>query len=221
VSEPPRRYSWEDYVYPAAPGQPDVLRNHLGLTDLAQWHVAERVLTHGRYAELVGNPELVPQTFDVAHWKSIHHHLFQDMYAWAGNQELLRQVHHSCVERAGCPARSWPNGSRRRGPRPAGHNSDGRQVSRHENGRISPSVEARRTVQALLVQAVQPVAQITRRRAAQQEAGDAQPRAAAAMERAAVTVEAAPMRSRRPVGWGFDKTGGGPARGGSGGADWR
>jgi cell filamentation protein len=84
VCEPPRRYSWEDYLYPAAPGQPDVLRNHLGLTDLAQWHVAERVLTHGRYAELVGNPELVPQTFDVAHWKSIHHHLFQDMYEWAG-----------------------------------------------------------------------------------------------------------------------------------------
>lgn len=46
------------------------------------------------------------------------------------------------------PARSSPNGSRRCGPRPAGPelaekiDSDGRQVSRYENGRITPSLEA-------------------------------------------------------------------------------
>ncbi len=84
VSERPRRYGWEDYLYPPGPDGVQVLRNHLGLTDLAQWHVAERVLTRGRHDELLANPHLVPQTFDAAHWKAIHRHLFQDMYAWAG-----------------------------------------------------------------------------------------------------------------------------------------
>src|SRR5947208_17020560 len=49
-----------------------------------------------------------------------------------------------------CPARSSPNGSRRCAPRPAGPkqsspdkiDSDVRQVSPYENGRITPSLEA-------------------------------------------------------------------------------
>ena len=84
MSEPPRRYSWEDYVYPPGPGGVGVLRNQLGLTDMAQWHVAERALFFGRLQELRAEPALIERTFDAAHWKAIHHHLFQDCYDWAG-----------------------------------------------------------------------------------------------------------------------------------------
>ena len=61
-----------------------MLRNHLNITDPARLHVVARVLTRGRYNELLASPQLVPRTFDDAHWKAIHCHLFQDVYAWAG-----------------------------------------------------------------------------------------------------------------------------------------
>jgi cell filamentation protein len=103
VSEPPRRYSWEDYLYPAAPGQPDVLRNHLGLTDSTLAFVAERALVAGRLQELTSDPMRVPQTFDAAHWKAIHHHLFQDMYEWAGQFRTVGMVNPVNGDRAFCP----------------------------------------------------------------------------------------------------------------------
>jgi cell filamentation protein len=85
VSEPPRRYEWEDYLYPpAALTGEQVLRNRLDLRDPAQLHDAERLLTAGRARELEGNRDLVPRTFDAAHWRGIHRHLFQDVYEWAG-----------------------------------------------------------------------------------------------------------------------------------------
>ena len=34
----------------------------------------------------------MPHTFDVAHWKAIHRHLFQDMYAWAGEFRTVNMV---------------------------------------------------------------------------------------------------------------------------------
>jgi cell filamentation protein len=84
VSEPPRRYSWEDYLYPANESGVQVLRNKMGLREFGAWHGAERQLTVLRAQELIGRPDLVSRTFDVAHWKGIHHHIFQDVYEWAG-----------------------------------------------------------------------------------------------------------------------------------------
>jgi cell filamentation protein len=84
VSEPPRRYGWEDYLYPANEAGVQVLRNKLGLTNLTEWFNAERQLTAARQIELTTRPELVPRTFDTAHWKAIHHQIFQDVYEWAG-----------------------------------------------------------------------------------------------------------------------------------------
>ncbi|SOD72905.1 cell filamentation protein [Jatrophihabitans sp. GAS493] len=84
MSEPPRRYSWEDYLYPANEFGVQVLRNKLGLREFAAWHDAERQLTVLRAQELIGRPELVPRTFDVGHWKAIHRQIFQDVYEWAG-----------------------------------------------------------------------------------------------------------------------------------------
>lgn len=100
MSDTPRRYEWEDYLYPPGADGEQVLRNHLGLTDRAAWHVAERILTLGRYDELQANPRLVPRTFDAAHWKAIHRHLFQDMYAWAGEFRTVDMVNPANGDRA-------------------------------------------------------------------------------------------------------------------------
>lgn len=49
--------------------------------DLAE---KEAGFTAIRLIELLQNPELVHQTFDFSHLKSIHQYLFQDLYEWAG-----------------------------------------------------------------------------------------------------------------------------------------
>lgn len=84
MSEPPRRYSWEDYLYPANDLGVQVLRNKLGLRDFVAWYDAERQLTVLRAQELIGRPDLIPRTFDADHWKAIHRQIFQDVYEWAG-----------------------------------------------------------------------------------------------------------------------------------------
>jgi len=65
----------DPYLYPGAP----VLRNRLGLTDPDQLDKVERRLVAQRIAE--GAPT---GHFDLAHLRAIHRHLFQDLYAWAG-----------------------------------------------------------------------------------------------------------------------------------------
>jgi cell filamentation protein len=56
-----------------------VLRNKLGLTDLAQLDRMERRLVTQRAAEGVPYGRS-----DLAHLRAIHRHLFQDVYEWAG-----------------------------------------------------------------------------------------------------------------------------------------
>ena len=65
-----------DYCYP-----PDyiVLRNRLDIRDAPALEVAERQLVAQRLLEPVPTGD-----FDLAHLKAIHHHLFQDIYTWAG-----------------------------------------------------------------------------------------------------------------------------------------
>lgn len=65
----------DPYLYPGA----GVLRNRLGLTDPDQLDRVERRLVTQRIIE--GAPT---GDFDVAHLRAIHRHLFQDVYAWAG-----------------------------------------------------------------------------------------------------------------------------------------
>jgi cell filamentation protein len=84
VSERPRRYGWEDYLYPPNEAGIQVLRNKLGLTNYVAAFNAERQLTAGRQIELTARPDLVARTFDSAHWKAIHRQIFQDVYEWAG-----------------------------------------------------------------------------------------------------------------------------------------
>ena len=65
-----------DYCYP-----PDytVLRNRLDIRDARALEAAERQLVAQRLVERVPTGD-----FDLVHLKAIHHHLFQDVYAWAG-----------------------------------------------------------------------------------------------------------------------------------------
>ena len=65
-----------DYCYP-----PDytVLRNRLDIRDAATLEAAERELVALRLLEPVPAGD-----FDLDHLKAIHRHLFQDVYAWAG-----------------------------------------------------------------------------------------------------------------------------------------
>lgn len=62
-----------------------MLVNKLGLTTVEALQAAENDLVEARVAELRARPSLVPRTYDLAHLKSLHRHLFQDVYEWAGD----------------------------------------------------------------------------------------------------------------------------------------
>ncbi len=84
MAEPPRHYSWEDYLYPPDAAGEEVLRNKLDITDANRLRAEETRLTIFRVAELRAQPQLIDRTFDGRHWQAIHQHLFQDVYEWAG-----------------------------------------------------------------------------------------------------------------------------------------
>lgn len=63
------------------------LKNKLGITDRKQLATAEADLTAFRLAELRTAP--IRGGFDSAHLQEIHHHVYQDLYDWAGE---LRRV---------------------------------------------------------------------------------------------------------------------------------
>jgi len=66
---------WDPYLYPDT----EVLRNKLDIRDGEALGLAERRLVEQRISE--GSPT---GNFDLAHLQSIHRHLFQDVYEWAG-----------------------------------------------------------------------------------------------------------------------------------------
>jgi cell filamentation protein len=70
--------SSDPYAYPGT----DVLRNVLDIRNHQQLEAFEASATVARLVELDERP-LVGR-FDVAHLKSIHHYIFQDVYPWAG-----------------------------------------------------------------------------------------------------------------------------------------
>jgi cell filamentation protein len=62
----------------------DVLRNRLGIRDAARLEAVEYELTSIRAQQGVPVGRL-----DYAHYKSIHRHLFQDVYSWAGKPRTV------------------------------------------------------------------------------------------------------------------------------------
>src|SRR5438477_5771719 len=68
----------DPYLYPGT----NVLKNLRGLTDPELLERFEARRTHRRIAELIDRP--APGRFDLAHFKSVHRYIFQDVYEWAG-----------------------------------------------------------------------------------------------------------------------------------------
>ena len=84
--------SWESYFYPDTI---DPLRGEGTLRNLFDERDAQVLarLEYGRTsgrATQIGNGEVdIPRTFDGAHLRAIHGHLFQDVYEWAGELSLI------------------------------------------------------------------------------------------------------------------------------------
>ncbi|MDO4887757.1 MAG: Fic family protein [Actinomycetaceae bacterium] len=79
--------AWDDYFIPGT----FVLRNKFtgpgypyGESDPARLQQLEEQFTSIRLAELRIDP--LPGRFDYDHMKAIHHHIFQDVYEWAGQE---------------------------------------------------------------------------------------------------------------------------------------
>jgi cell filamentation protein len=71
----------DDYCYPGT----TVLKNKLNLTDADELAAFEAEVSEARADE-----EAPAGDLDYAHFKAIHHHLFQDVYDWAGEARTVR-----------------------------------------------------------------------------------------------------------------------------------
>ena len=73
----------DDYCCPGT----TVLKNKLNLTDAAELAAFEAEVSDARADE-----EAPAGDLDYVHFKAIHHHLFQDVYDWAGEARTVRHV---------------------------------------------------------------------------------------------------------------------------------
>ena len=74
------RYDGSDsYTYPDS----EILKNRGDLHEQAALDAFEADATAIRLLEIIDHP--VPGCFALAHLKALHHHLFQDVYDWAGH----------------------------------------------------------------------------------------------------------------------------------------
>ena len=71
----------DPYCYPGS----DVLRNLPGITDQSVLEAYEAMSTAQRAEEAFPDGRL-----SVRHYKAFHHHLFQDVYPWAGRYRTVR-----------------------------------------------------------------------------------------------------------------------------------
>lgn len=67
------------YCYPNT----NILINKLNIKNQDELHLAEAEITTQRINQ-IKNDNLIPGKFDTNHLKAIHHHIFQDIYPWAG-----------------------------------------------------------------------------------------------------------------------------------------
>lgn len=73
----------DPYVYPGT----DLLRNIPGKRTRETLELAEYLSTYARRVELEADP--IKGAFDFHRLKETHRRLFQDIYDWAGDRELL------------------------------------------------------------------------------------------------------------------------------------
>lgn len=71
----------DPYCYPGT----SILKNRPGIRDAAALAAFEAEITHQRAAEPLPHGRL-----SVTHYRAIHRHLFQDVYAWAGRFRTVR-----------------------------------------------------------------------------------------------------------------------------------
>lgn len=80
--------SWESYLYP--PPDDDTLRNKFDERHGPSLRLIEYGATFARQRELERVD--LPRTFDGAHLRAIHRHLFQDVYEWAGQDRTVNMA---------------------------------------------------------------------------------------------------------------------------------
>ena len=68
----------DPYVYP----ETNVLRNLRDIRDAGQLNKFEAIATTRRTIELEHEP--IQGQFDARHLQAVHHHIFQDVFEWAG-----------------------------------------------------------------------------------------------------------------------------------------
>jgi len=88
---------WDAYFWPNS----TVLKNKVGLTHAASLRAFEYEATRQRAEQLRAQP--LAGRFDTAHYRAIHHHLFQDVYEWAG---AFRKVEFSKGSSAFAPLKT-------------------------------------------------------------------------------------------------------------------
>ena len=94
--------NWSGYFIPGT----TVLRNKLNISVVGDLRDAENDLVEARLIELREVPELLGErTYDLAFFQAIHRHLFQDVYAWAGD---LRTVGIEKGRESFCPPLDIP-----------------------------------------------------------------------------------------------------------------
>ena len=79
--------TWESYFYP--PPDEGTLRNLFDERDPVVLTRLEYVETARRQRELLAGQVAIPKTYDAAHMRAIHRHLFQDLYEWAGRTRTV------------------------------------------------------------------------------------------------------------------------------------
>ena len=72
--------NYDPYVYPGT----NVLINRFDIKDSDLLLMKEVFFSRLRYEQ-----EMPEGNFDYSHYKAIHHHLFQDIYEWAGSSRII------------------------------------------------------------------------------------------------------------------------------------
>ena len=97
--------TWESYFYP--PPDDATMRNVQDIRDPQALQVFEYGATALRQKQLYMDPSIVARTYDAAHVRSIHRHLFQDVYEWAGEYRTQNMTKVGRVTRSPLSA-SYP-----------------------------------------------------------------------------------------------------------------
>lgn len=71
------------------------LRNRPGIKDQRKLSAFERAISRFRQTEIDRGLVDIPRTYDADHLSKIHRHLFNDVYAWAGQQRTVDIVKRS------------------------------------------------------------------------------------------------------------------------------